>query len=241
LHPYLKVDVQLDSNSFMRKQSRLKFYFLSLFFFMAIIAQAQKSAVQNDPEAKKVLDAVSGNFKKYKSVKAAFVFKNEDAKGKVLGVKKGSLYMKGNKYRITLAGGQDIFCNGVNIWTYDEAANEVTIAKFDPNQSTITPQKLFTNFYDKDFLYRLNGDKKEGAKQLQEIELTPIDKSKSFFKVYLWIDKTAKNIYSTKIMEKSGVHYIYTLSSLNGNAGVGDEVFVFDPKKHPGVELVDLR
>lgn len=225
----------------MCKQSRFQYCILFFSFFTAIFFQPGIAIAQNDPEAKKVLEAVSGNFKKYKSVKAAFVFKNEDAKGKVLGVKKGSLYMKGNKYRITLTGGQDIFCNGVNIWTYDESANEVTIAKFDPNQSTITPQKLFTNFYDKDFLYRLNGDKKEGAKQLQEIELTPIDKSKSFFKVYLWIDKAAKNIYSTKIMEKSGVHYVYTLSSLNGNAGVGDDVFVFDPKKYPGVELVDLR
>ena len=59
--------------------------------------------------------------------------------------------------------------------------------------------------------------------------------------MYLWVDKTAKSIYSTKILEKSGVHYVYTLSSLNGNANVGDEVFVFDPKKYPGVELVDLR
>jgi len=205
-------------------------------------SQAQnKSMGQSDPNAKKILDAVSNNFKKYKSVKASFVFKNEDAKGKVLGVKKGNLYMKGTKYRITLTGGQDIFCDGVNIWTYDKSANEVTVSKFDPTQNTITPQKLFTNFYDKDFLYRLNSDKTEAGKQLHEIELTPYDKSKSFFKVYLLVDKTAKTIYSTKIMEKSGVHYVYTVSALNGNTPVGDDVFVFDQKKYPGVELVDLR
>ncbi|MFN5334671.1 MAG: LolA family protein [Bacteroidota bacterium] len=200
-----------------------------------------KSMGQSDPNAKKVLDQVSANFKKYKAVKASFVFKNEDAKGKVLGVKKGSLFMKGAKYRITLSGGQDIFCDGVNIWTYDPSANEVTIAKFDPAQNTITPQKLFTNFYDKDFLYRLNADKTESGKQLHEVELTPFDKSKSFFKVYLLVDKATKTIYSTKIMEKSGVHYIYTVSALNGNAPVTDDVFVFDQKKYPGVELVDLR
>ncbi len=196
---------------------------------------------QSDPDAKKVLDQVSANFKKYKAVKAGFVFKNEDAKGKVLGVKKGSLYMKGAKYRITLTGGQDIFCDGVNIWTYDPSANEVTISKFDPAQNTITPQKLFTNFYDKDFLYRLNADKVESGKQLHEIELTPYDKSKSFFKVYVQVDKATKTIYSTKIMEKSGVHYVYTVSSLNGNAQLADNLFVFDQKKYPGVELVDLR
>jgi outer membrane lipoprotein carrier protein len=205
-------------------------------------AQAQtKSMGQSDPNAKKVLDAVSANFKKYKSVKAAFVFKNEDAKGKVLGVKKGNLFMKGTKYRITLIDGQDIFCDGANIWTYDKSANEVTITKFDPSQNAITPQKLFTNFYDKDFLYKLNGEKTEAGKKLQEIELTPFDKSKSFFKVYLDVDKASNTIYSTKILDKSGVHYVYTVSTLNGNAPISDEVFVFDQKKFPGVELVDLR
>ena len=117
----------------------------------------------------------------------------------------------------------------------------MTISKFDPAQNTITPQKLFTNFYDKDFLYRLNADKTEAGKQLHEVELTPYDKSKSFFKVYLQIDKVSKTIYSTKIMEKSGVHYVYTVSTLNGNAQVADDIFVFDKKKYPGVELIDLR
>ncbi len=224
----------------MLKRLSTLLFILTTVFNLPTTAQ-NKSLGQSDPNAKKVLDAVSANFKKYKSVKASFVFKNEDAKGKVLGVKKGNLFMKGTKYRITLIGGQDIFCDGVNIWTYDKSANEVTVSKFDPTQNTITPQKLFTNFYDKDFLYRLNGDKAEAGKQLQEIELTPYDKTKSFFKVYLMVDKAAKTIYSTKIMEKSGVHYVYTVSSLNGNAQVGDDVFVFDQKKYPGVELVDLR
>lgn len=223
----------------MKRLGAFLILFTTLFHLSALTQN--KSMGQNDANAKKVLDEVSTNFKKYKSVKASFVFKNEDAKGKVLGVKKGNLYMKGTKYRITLIGGQDIFCDGVNIWTYDQAANEVTISKFDPVQNTITPQKLFTNFYDKDFLYRLNADKQEAGKQLHEVELTPYDKSKSFFKVYLHIDKQTKNIYSTKIMEKSGVHYIYTVSSLNGNAQVKDDVFIFDQKKYPGVELVDLR
>ena len=223
----------------MKRLRSLLVLFASVF---SLFSQAQnKSLGQSDPNAKKILDAVSANFKKYKSVKASFVFKNEDAKGKVLGVKKGNLFMKGTKYRITLIGGQDIFCDGVNIWTYDKSANEVTISKFDPTQNTITPQKLFTNFYDKDFLYRLNGDKAEAGKKLYEIELTPYDKTKSFFKVYLLVDKATNTIYSTKIMEKSGVHYVYTVSALNGNTPVGDEVFVFDQKKYPGVELVDLR
>ena len=201
-----------------------------------MVAFAQGS----DPAAKQVLDAVSSKFKTYKSVQSAFTLKVEDAKGKVQGVKTGTVYMKGAKYRVNITG-QDIFCDGSTIWTYDKASNEVTITQLDPSSSTITPQKLFTNFYDKDFLYKMNGEKKEGNKTLQEIEMTPTDKNKAFHKVYLLVDKKNQSIYSTKVLEKNGNKYSYTVNSLNGKANVADAMFVFDKKKYPGVEEVDLR
>lgn len=224
----------------------MKLYRLIATAFFALVVSASvtaqnKSMGQSDANAKKILDAVSSKFKTYKGVQASFSFTTEDAKGKILGTKKGTLLMKGTKYRVTLIGGQDIFCDGVNIWTYDKGANEVTLSKFDPSQNTITPQKLFTNFYDKDFLYKLNGEKKQSGKTLQEIELTPYDKTKPFFKVYVWVDKATQTIYSTKVMEKSGNRYTYTVSSLNGNANLQDAQFVFDKKKYPGVEVIDLR
>jgi len=220
---------------------RIILLFLGYFFFTLHIQAQNKGLGQNDPNAKKILDQVSAKFKTYKGVKAQFVFRNEDNKGKLLGSKKGALFMKGSKYRVTLTGGQDIYCDGVTISTYDPSVNEVTITKVDPTQNGITPQKLFTNFYDKDFLYKLNGEKKQGSQTLYEIELTPVDKTKSFFKVYLLVDKNTSTIYSTKVLDKSGVNFIYTVSSLNGNTVVPDATFVFDKKLFPGVEVVDLR
>ena len=120
-------------------------------------------------------------------------------------------------------------------------ANEVTISKVESAAGTITPQKLFTNFYDKDFLYILNGDKKEGTKTLQEIEMTPTDKSKAFHKVYVHVDKDAQTIYSTKVLEKSGNRYDYTVNSLKPNVAADDSQFVFDKSKYPGVEEVNLQ
>jgi len=194
----------------------------------------------NDPEAKKVLDGVSAKFKTFKTVKATFTYKVENAAGKVLSSKNGAVSMKGTKYRVTIVG-QEIFCDGVNVWTYDKAANEVTITKLDNSSNTLTPQKLFTNFYDKDFLYKLNGEKKQGTKTLQEIEMTPTDKSKPFHKVYVYVDKTGKTLISTKVMEKSGTRYSYTVNTLTPNGTIDDKQFVFDAKKYPGVEVVDLR
>jgi outer membrane lipoprotein carrier protein len=210
--------------------------FLMMAVAFTIKAQAPKGMGYSDPEAKKILDAVSAKFKTFKSVQSNFSLKIENAASKVLGTKSGTVYMKGTKYRIKVAG-QDIFSDGTNVWTVDPAAKEITLTKLDPSNNTITPQKLFTNFYDKDFLYKLNSD----VKGIQEIELTPIDKSKLFHKVIVFINKAAKSITSTKIFEKAGNRYTYTVSGMNTNATIADAMFTFNQKNYPGMELVDLR
>ncbi|HSF46702.1 MAG TPA: outer membrane lipoprotein carrier protein LolA [Chitinophagaceae bacterium] len=216
--------------------------FIAIFvLFLATNINAQTNALgKNDPEAKKVLDAVSAKFKSYKSLKGNFTLEIKDAAGKVQGKKAGTVSMKGTKYRVNI-NGQEIFCDGKNVWTYDKGANEVQVAQFDNSSASITPQKLFTNFYDKDFLYKLNGEKKTGTKTIQEIELTPTDKSKPFFKVLLSIDKASKMITNTQIFEKSGNRYAYAMTNVVTNSNITDDTFVFDTKKYPGVEVVDLR
>ncbi len=194
----------------------------------------------NDPEAKKILDAVSAKFKTFKEVQAKFSLKIENAVGKNLGTKTGTVYMKATKYRVTITG-QEIFCDGTNISTYDKSANEVTITKIDPTANSLTPQKVFTNFYDKDFLYKLNGETTVAGKKIQEIELTPIDKSKPFFKVLIYVDKASLTISSTKVFEKTGNKYSYVVNSISTTAVINDDQFIFAAKNFPGVEVIDLR
>jgi outer membrane lipoprotein carrier protein len=197
-------------------------------------------AQQNDPAAKEILDAVSAKFKTFNSVQAGFSYKVENAKGKTMSSITGTVWMKGNKYRVSF-GELEIFSDGVTVWNYDKGSKEVTISDVDASGSGLTPQKLFTNFYDKDFLYILNGEKKAGNKTLQEIEMTPTDKSKPFHKVYLQVDKTTKTIYSTKVLENGGNRITYTVGTMKTNVPVADNLFLFDKKKYPGVEEVDLR
>ena len=201
---------------------------------LTVVAQAPKGMGKSDPDAKKILDAVSSKFKTFKTVQGKFSLKIENAVGKVLGIKSGTVAMKGSKYRISVTG-QEIFSDGSNIWTLDKASKEVTINKIDPSANSLTPQKLFTNFYDKDFLYKLNST----TKSVSEIELTPIDKTKPFFKILLYVNKNS--ITTTKLFEKTGNKYTYSTTSLTPNANVPDASFIFDTKKYPGVEVVDLR
>lgn len=208
---------------------------------MAFTSYAQNTYIgKSDPDAKKILDDVSAKFKTYKSVMAHFTLKIENPSGKVLGTKTGVVNMEGSKYRVSISG-QEIYSDGTNIWTYDKSANEVQITKFDASANTITPQKMFTNFYDKDFLYKLNDEKKSGNKTLEEIELTPVDKTKSFFKVLVDVDKKTKTIVSTEVFQKTGDRYIYTVTSMKVNTNIPDKLFEFNVKDYPKVEVVDLR
>ena len=53
--------------------------------------------------------------------------------------------MKGTKYRIKVSG-QDIFCDGSNVWTVDAAAKEITLTKLDPFQQHHYSTKIIYKF-----------------------------------------------------------------------------------------------
>ncbi|HYO21032.1 MAG TPA: outer membrane lipoprotein carrier protein LolA [Flavisolibacter sp.] len=219
-----------------------RLFTLFSFVLLTLLASGQtsKNPTKSDPEAKKLLDAVSSKFKTYSSPQASFTYKVENAQGKALSTKKGTVTMKGNKFRVTMDG-MEIFSDGKTVWNYDKSANEVTVNNVNESGTGMTPQKIFTNFYDKDFYYKLNGTKKEAGKTLAEVELTPTDKTRPYHKVYVLVDKATNSIYSARFLEKSGGRYSYTINNLKGTSTAAEGEFAFNKAKYPGVEVVDLR
>lgn len=211
----------------------MKSIFTALLSLVVIAASAQ-----NDPAAKSILDKVSARFKTLKTVQANYTLNVTNRSGKSAGKKNGLIYLKNPKYLITEKS-MEISSDGKKMWKYEPSANEVTVSDVDnSNQSGITPQRLFTNFYDKDFIYKLNGNKTVGGKSLSEIELTPTDKRKNFFKVYVYVDQAQQMIVSSKIFENSGNIYEYSISNLKTNVPLDDAMFVFNKAKHPGVDEI---
>ncbi|CAN5725314.1 hypothetical protein BH10BAC3_BH10BAC3_23350 [soil metagenome] len=197
------------------------------------------ASAQNDPAAKSILDKVSAKFKTLKTVQANYALNVTNRAGKNAGKKNGSIFVKNVKYHITEKS-LELTSDGKKMWKYEPAANEVTVSDVDnSNQSGISPQRLFTNFYDKDFIYKLNGNKTINGKSLSEIELTPIDKRKNFFKVYVYVDPVQNMIVSSKIYENSGNVYEYSISNLKTNVTLDDALFVFNKTKHPGVDEIE--
>lgn len=203
---------------------------------IALTTLAQPAMAQ-ETKAKTILEEMSKKVNNLKSLKANFALHLNS--GKMKETKKGTFFMKGPKYRVSLAG-QEIICDNKTVWTYTKDANEVQISKFNPNEQTISPTKLFTNFYDKEYNYRYAGNEKVNGKNCDIIELTPNSKSKQFKKVQLAVDNT-RSIVGGKVWEKNGGEIDYDISGYTPNANVSDAMFTFDPKKYPGVEVIDLR
>ena len=199
----------------------------------------EPTTAQTDAKAKTVLDAVTKKINSLKSAKANFALHLKSANGKTNQTKKGTFFLKGPKYRVSLDD-QEIICDNKTVWTYQKSANEVQVNNFNPNEQTISPAKLFTNFYDKEYRSRFVGNKKISGKDCDVIELIPLNSSKQFSKVELAVDKTS-TIVGGNIFEKNGNQYNYEVSNFTANATINDQMFTFDAKKYPGIEVVDLR
>ncbi len=206
---------------------------------VAICSFTSHVEAQSDTKAKSILAAVSKKINGLKSLKANFALHLLSANGKTKQSKKGSFLMKGPKYRVSL-GDQEIICDNKTVWTYVKAANEVQVSNYNPSEQTISPAKLFTNFYDNEYNYKYIGTRTFNGKTVDMIELLPISSSKQFSKVELAVDKSS-TIVGGNVFEKNGNQYRYEVSNFTPNANVSDAMFTFDATKYPGVEVVDLR
>ncbi|MBX7109762.1 MAG: outer membrane lipoprotein carrier protein LolA [Chitinophagales bacterium] len=197
------------------------------------------AAQQPDVKAQQILNGVSAKYKGYKSVQADFALTLEGGSDSKTNQQSGTLYLKGNKYKLMLSN-QEIISDNITVWTYLKAENEVQINTFEKDDNNISPTEIFT-IYEKNFLYAFNEEKTIAGKTLQIIDLTPNDKNKPYFKVRLAIDKAAKTIQSATVFDKNGNRYTYEIKKLTPNVELNDAFFAFDTKKYPGIEVVDLR
>ncbi len=207
----------------------------TVFFCLSILA----THAQKDAKSQEILKGVSSKYKTLKSLSAEFKISIEDKKTKTTQNQSGTMLISGNKYNLTITG-QQIISDGKTSWTYIKDANEVQVNDATAKGDGISPSNIFT-IYEKGFDSRFVEEKNVGGKPLQTIDLTPLDKSKPYFKIQLHINKTDKTIAGAKVFNNNGSIMTYTITKYTPEAAVSEAQFTFDAKKYPGVEIVDLR
>lgn len=208
-----------------------------LVFLLVVVGKV--TFAQYDPKALEILEAMS---KKYKAIAAFEANLTSALTNETEGIKeefKGKITVKGDKFKLSLED-QEIINNGTTVWTYLPASKEVNIDNFDPKSDDINPVKIF-DIYKKGFKYLYLGEKTEAGQVLEEVDLVPEKKNAQYFKIKMLISKKDKSIQSWTMFDKSGNRYKYLITKFISNIKVDDSFFGFDPKKYPGVEVIDLR
>jgi len=213
----------------------MKKYILLVAF--ALISLSKTFAVDNKSDS--ILKAVSAKYKSFKTYKASFVYNLENKKDKINITKKGTIYVKGLKFKIEM-GNLEIFCDGKTIWKYNKEDNEVEINTFNAAKNDLSPQKIL-NTYEKGYVSEFIEEKMENGVMVQQIRLTPIDKTKNIHTVKLFVQKQGKIIVRSKLYGKFGDIYTYEIPKFQAHIKILDHFFVFNKKAHPGVSENDLR
>src|ERR1700743_1055726 len=179
---------------------------------LLIILTGTIAFAQKDADARKILNAVSLKYKTYNVVKAEFTFGLEDPQANIKDTQSGTLIAqpKANKFKVIIydpgdktSEAQEIISDGKSQWTFVKKNNEVELNDVDKGETNINPAQMFS-FYDHGYKYIYNGEYNIAGRVCQEIDLTPDDPQKPFFKIRLEIDKVKKQIYSALIFDKNG-------------------------------------
>lgn len=213
----------------------MKNLLLSVLTLLVVIT----ASAQYDPKALQILDAMSAKYKSIPSFEANFDWTMTNDVEKVNEQFKGKITVKGDKFRMVLPE-QEVINNGATIWTYLPDAKEVNIDNYDKNSDDVNPSKIY-DIYKKGFKYLYLQEKVEGGVPCEEIDLVPEKKDSQFFKIKMFISKKDKNLQGWTMFDKGGNKFKYTITKFTPSSKIEDTFFSFDPKKYPGVEVIDLR
>ncbi len=205
-----------------------------LFSFVIVVLLVVSAHAQNDPNAKKVLDMVSAKVKSFTTITANFSINSVSSKGKNNGVKSGVISIKGAKY-VLAQGKMQVISDGVKTYNFD-GAKTITVTSLEESGQSLSPQKILSGDYAKDFVCKLIGTKAGQS----EIEMKPIDPRKNFSTVNVFLNNAKSMIKKAVILDKSNNTLIVSFSNLVSNKVLDNSLFVFNKAKYPkDVEILD--
>ncbi|MBL1407950.1 LolA family protein [Sphingobacterium faecale] len=198
---------------------------------------------QTDPNAAKVLNAVSKKYDAYKTIRSEFELTVHDA-NKTTYNNTGVMYFNKPKkqYAIKMED-QEILSDGKTVWSISHDIKEVQITDAEHDDNTIGPNNLFS-FYKKGYKYvgmPQEEFSKNGKKEvLRVVELSPLDTKTNYFKIKLRINEN-NHIHDVVIFDKSGNRFTYTIKSLYLGQKFPESTFTFSKDRYKGYESIDLR
>ena len=209
-----------------------------LIAFYCLSGFAQVGEDKGDKKSNEILDRLTAITESYHTIKTEFAYKMKNAEADIDETEEGTLFVKGDKYRLLIAG-QEVICDGETIWTYIEDAEEVQVNSIEDSEGSITPSNLLTS-YSKDYKSKFIRESFQYGTTAYIIDLTPVE-GKSYYKIRVIIDKKKDQLLEFTIFDKSGSTYSYIINKFVPNVEIEDSYFLFNAEDFPGVDVIDMR
>lgn len=214
----------------------------SIFLTTVVLLLALFSMAQQDPKAKSILDDVSAKTRSYKTISADFSFSMENKAMSINEKNDGSIKLKGQKYLVELSGaGVKVYSDGKTNWSYMKQGNQVTISTIEDSGSELMDPSSLFSIYEKGFTSKFIAEKTVAGKVVYQIDLFPDKKEFDVSKITLEINKSTMMIQSAQLHGTDGNLYGLVVIKMETDRDFPDNDFVFDAKKFPDVEIIDLR
>lgn len=207
------------------------------FCIIFIVLFASKTIAQNDPEAIRVLDALSSKAMKAPSIFMKFnlvtISQADNSNEKI----EGNVLISKDKYRLTLPD-NTMYFNGQTSWSYLPAEKEVTITRADQSDDSFMskPSTIFT-MYKKGYKCRLV----EETSSSYIIDLYPDDIKSEMIRIRSTISKSDLTPVSFEYKRRDGITMNLNVVEFDLGQRPADTEFTFQPSKFRDVEVIDMR
>ena len=211
-------------------------FILTVFFAFSFSVSAQYV----ETEAKAILDKAAQAIQNSTGSKVEFSLTINNAQTSQKQTMNGTLFLKGDKFKLLIAD-TETYYDGKNQWLYVPDFDEVTISSPTTEElSEINPTAILSS-YKQGFKLAKENDKTVDGKQAFVINIHPEDRNKPYHSVEIIVDKTTYDIISISTFGKGGTDTTIKVKKHEKGQNFADQIFVFDPKKHPNIEVIDLR
>ena len=196
-----------------------------------LLFATQVVTAQNNAET--LVRLMVDQVKSHKNVEMAFSYQISPD-GKNLGdSEKGHAWLQGEAYKIEMAEQQTI-SDGKTIWSYLIDDEEVMVSNASDGVDN-TPLKLLTSL-DESYVATLTGIDGQGV---ATIELA--NPKGQYKRVTLKINTKKTELKSADIYMEDGSKVIVNVEEMKFDQQLDSNFFTFDTKKHPKVDVIDMR
>ena len=197
--------------------------------FLLFVTQAVTA--QNNAEA--LIRVLVNQVKSHQNMEMKFSYQISPDEKTLIDALKGKAWLQGEAYKIELPEQQTI-SDGKTIWSYLVDDEEVLVSNATEGTDN-TPLKLLTSL-DKNYAATLTNIDAQGN---AVIELA--NPKGQYKRITLKINAKKTELKNVDIYMEDGSKVMITIEEMKFDQKLDDKFFTFDEKKHPNVDVIDMR